>query len=258
MARIPIGVLVDCLGLPAREGIAQARALGFSHVQLGARDALDPARLDHSGRRHLNKFLQSHGLRLTALAEDPGGLRLADPARVQERLDHLKKTLELAVELGTPLVTLAAGELSADPKSGSPVLEAVREAADFAERVGAVLAIETSGEPTDRLHAAIKALGNPNLKVAYDPGRQLMAGRDPIADVAAVADEIATVHARDGTGRATGAGREAALGAGELDYRGFLGALAEAGYYGVHTLRRDEGDDRARGAAAGKAFLEGL
>jgi sugar phosphate isomerase/epimerase len=258
MARIPIGALVDSLGLPVREGLATAARLGFSSVQLGARGPVDPRRLDRTGRRDLARLIQRHGLKLTALAEDPGGRRLADPARVEEYLDRLKRALELSVELGAPLVTLVPGDLPTDPAAGGLVLEAIKEAGDFAERVGAVLALETAGEPTARLHALLASLNNPNLKAAFDPGRLLMAGRDPAAEVAAVADDIVAVHARDAVGRATGVGREVPLGTGELDYRSLLTALAEAGYHGVHTIRREGGDDPAAEVAAGKAWLERL
>jgi sugar phosphate isomerase/epimerase len=263
MANIKVGVLVDSLGLPAREGLTRAGGMGFSAVRLGARGQVDPRQLDRSGRRHLMKFVQGLGLSLSGWDGDPAGdagRRLADPARVQEIVDRAKGVLELAAETASPVVTLRAGHIPG--KEGDPaaamVAEAVREIADHAERVGAVLALETADAPAERIGALVRSLGNPALKVSYDPGGLLLADRDPVASVEAVADHIIAVTARDVVGRRTGRGREVPLGRGELDYRELLGALAEAGYYGVHTLRRDPGPGAADELAEAKRFLEGL
>lgn len=260
MANIRIGVLVDSLGLPAKDGLARASELGFSAAELAARGQIDPRELGRTGRRHLAKYVQGLGLSLTGLDGDLGGRRFADPARVQEYIERARRVLEMAAEVGAPRVSVHTGGLPENPDdpAGALVLSAVRELADHADRVGTVLAVRTGGEPTDRLHGLVRTLGNPSLKVEYDPAALLMAGRDPVESVAAVADELVALRARDGVGRTTGHGREVALGRGELDYRALLGALAEAGYYGVHTLARERSDDPAGDLLAGKRFLESL
>jgi len=259
MPKLHLGLTVDSLGLSAREGIRRASDLGFGSVELAARGQINPKELSRTGRRHLANYVSGMGLRLNALSADPGGRRFADSSRVQEYIDHAKAVLELAAEIGAPVVSTYAGPLAADENDPTRqlVVSAIAEVARHADRVGAVLSLETS-DPTDRLGEVIKLLANPSLKVTFDPADLLIAGCDPIAHVAAVADQIVAVHAADAIGGSTGRGREVPMGQGELDYRAFLGALAEAGYYGVHTVRRRNAADPEAEVAAAKRFLESL
>ncbi|MGL4549827.1 MAG: sugar phosphate isomerase/epimerase family protein, partial [Gemmataceae bacterium] len=70
---------------------------------------------------------------------------------------------------------------------------------------------------------------------------------------------VAQVHATDGRRASTGrAAREAALGAGDIDWLAYVEALVEVEYRGWLVVTRDEGDRKAADVEAGAGFLKRL
>lgn len=320
MADIRVGLSAEMLGPEAKRSLKAASGLGFQSVQIAARGQTDPGRMDRTGRRHLVKYAEGLGLSLHALDADAGGRRFADPQHVEEAVDRARAALEMARDVGIPLVSIRAGGVGpgGSTDGGAPSLreavfgggggggagwaagmpaggmvrsasglllpaagpaetaikvdpaeaararmramidEAIAAVADHADRVGVRVALETADAPAERWAGLLSRLGNPALKVALDPAEVLLSGAEPAAVVEALANHVAAVRARDAVGRGTGRGEEVELGQGELDYRALLGALAEAGFYGVHTITRRRPQDAVAEAVRAREFLLGL
>lgn len=115
-----IGVIADSLGHDLRGNLRTAKQLGAEGVQLWAIEGeMDPARLTGEDREALRAYLQELGLELSALCADYGGRGFKDPAENEWKLEHSKRALDLALDLGCNIVTTHIGivpESSDDPE----------------------------------------------------------------------------------------------------------------------------------------------
>jgi L-ribulose-5-phosphate 3-epimerase len=255
-----IGVVVDDLRLDPKSGLLRASEMRFRAVELGAtRGEIAPENLSTTGRRHLRRYVDGLGLTFQALGGDLGGARFSDSTRLDENLDRTRRILEMAADLRVPMVTAHIGDF--DTEAPAPqrdrVVEAVRQIADYADRTGTVFAIETAGAGPEDLCALLKSIDCPLLKASLDPAELLVAGIDPVEAVEKLADNVALARARDAlAGSRSRAGRETALGQGNLDLIGYLAALAASGYGGPAMLRRTDAAKPVEELATAKAFLE--
>jgi L-ribulose-5-phosphate 3-epimerase len=246
-----IGVLVDCMKLDVKKGVAKAREMGFDGIQVYATQGeLAPENLSKSGRQQFRDFVAANRLELAALVGDVGGFD--DPGTVEQRVDRVKQVLALAGDLRTPVVSAHIGFV--DPEETGPrrvcIAQALEELGACGEKVGVFL---------------LDSLKTESIKVNYDPANLVMvAGDDPIAGVTTVADYIVHVHAKDGKKKGSWSPaelqavlaeegensirfdewfEETPLGEGDVDIPLFIEALAEIGYHGFLTIERETGDN---------------
>jgi sugar phosphate isomerase/epimerase len=260
MSRSVIGVDVDDLGLPTKEALRQAAALGFRVVELGTVEGDVAAwNLSGSGRRHLARLVVGHGLELAALVADMPDLRLSDPATVSVRVERTQKVLELAADIDVPVVTASVKALT-QPGAGDSlpqVADALARIGEHADARGRVFGIRPSRDAGDHLVRLLAELDCPAIKLCLDPAAMVMSGVNPLASFDALADRIVLVHARDGTiGSAEHAGRETRLGEGEVDLVGLLAQLGAADYAGAHILRRTDSTRPAEDLLAARDVLK--
>lgn len=239
-----VGVVLDGLGLPAKDALQAAARLSFTHVELPAQSGdVDPANLSRTGRRHLLHYVSSLGLRLSALAGDLGGARFNDSSALERRLDKTRQILELAAELRVPIVTTHLGRVDEDTLSQGYVAQAIRELADVSDRTGTLVALETGSADPAALAGLIRGVNCPTLGSAYDPASLLIDGFDPFAGVEPLADRILIARVRDAVaGSGQRPGREMPLGQGQIDLAEYLAALDQAGYRGTSFVRRTDSD----------------
>ena len=62
-----IGVSLASMGLPLRQGLAQAAKMGVTGVQVDSIGDLSPKQLTDTGRRELRNLLKTYNVELTAL-----------------------------------------------------------------------------------------------------------------------------------------------------------------------------------------------
>ena len=119
----------------------------------------------------------------------------------------------------------------------------------------------------DCLRRLLQRFGPDELGVNFDTGNCFLAGNDPVAYAASVADRIVHVHIKDipasqlpERGKVTGTRVGVAVGEGVVDLAGVVAALAKAGYAGVLSIECDTAPqaraslpalNRLIGAAAG-------
>src|SRR5262249_47862869 len=145
--RMKLGVRLESLGMPVRKGLAEAERLGVRGVQVDAAMDLAPDRLTATGRREFRHLLRGHGLELTALG-CPLRHGFDTPETLQPRIEHVRKVMTLAFELGARVVVVEAGgvpDKPDDPRT-SLLTESLLALGQHGDRVGAVLALETGAE----------------------------------------------------------------------------------------------------------------
>ena len=266
--RFKIGVIGDCFRLGPVEGVRKAAELGADGVQVWAVGGeLAPENMSPAARGDFRKLCADLGLGISALCGDLGGhgFELADENAA--KVVRSKMIVDLAVDLGTKVVTTHIGvvpEDRDDPKYAA-MLAACRELGEYAKAAGATFAIETGPEPAGRLRRFLDDVDSAGVGVNLDPANLVMVlDDDPVAAVHTLADFIVHTHAKDGvqlkpcdpvavygafaTGGVEGLDigelfREVPLGEGDVDWDAYLAALVEVGYSGFLTVEREVGEE---------------
>jgi sugar phosphate isomerase/epimerase len=284
MSAFKIGVLAEGFRLPIREGIAKAAELGAEGVQVYAvRGETAPEAMDSDARKSFYEYVSGLGLEISALCGDLGGHGFRRADENEAKIARSKEIVDLAVDLGTDVVTTHIGAVPEDVEGETyaTMRKACRELGDYAATKGVSFAIETGPETAVRLKAFLDAVGSPGIGVNLDPANLVMVvADDPVAAAKILGPHIVHTHAKDGRqfqpcdpeevygAFATGGfaaleermGRlfeEVPLGTGSVDWDAYLAALTEAEYSGFLTIERETGADPAADIATAIQFLKG-
>ena len=261
-----IGVIPDSFRLPIKEAIKKAAELEIEGIQPYATHGdLDPKNMSKTARDDFKHFVSSLGLTISALVGDFGGHGFADPKSVEWRVERTKEVIDLAVDLGVNVVTTHIGVVPEDENdiAWKTMVESLPEVGTYAYDRGVFLATETGPEPAELLKKLLDFIGNPGLKVNYDPANLVMvAGDDPVKGVYTLKDYIVHTHAKDGIKLPDENGQkrwqELPLGEGGVDWPNYLKAMKEIGYDGFFTIEREVGEDPAKDIAHARDFLRKL
>ncbi|BBI33438.1 sugar phosphate isomerase/epimerase family protein [Cohnella abietis] len=282
-----IGVMSDSFRAGVRGGIVQARNNGADGVQIYAVDGeMDPANLSTSARKELKDFIASNGLEISALCGDLGGHGFQDATVNREKIDKSKRILDLAVELGTNIVTTHIGIVPHDHSGQvfSEMQKACEELGVYATSMNAYFAIETGPEPAAHLRSFLDTLSTKGVSVNYDPANFVMVtGDDPVQGVYTLRDYIVHTHVKDGIRykeidprEVYGAlgfepmdhgkiaemvtkgeiFKEVPLGEGKVDFPAYFKALQEIGYEGYLTIEREVGVQPEEDIRKAVAFIK--
>ena len=194
-----------------------------------------------------------------------------DPAVRQVNTEFVVDTLQLAADVGAPVVVTAGGGKDAygyEQWFFDWLFDSLRQLLPIAERLGVLLAIE-SGSPagclvhdiqtTERLLAVE---GFESLHLLFDCAHFHIRGDCPVEAFQKFRNRIVHMHAKDAAG-----GPENIVfppfGEGEIDFDSLLGAMADAGFDGYIAVEYeafawDFPRDYNQVLAREKAFLEPL
>ncbi|QYR21394.1 sugar phosphate isomerase/epimerase [Paenibacillus sp. sptzw28] len=267
-----IGVIVDSFGIGVRQGLIKAKEVGAEGVQIYAVSGeMDPANLSPQARRELRSVIDGLGLDISALCGDLGGHGFQDRTANPVKVEQSKRILDLAVELGTNIVTTHIGIVPGD-RDGA-IYEAMQQACEelgrYAKSMNAYFAIETGPETAAHLKGFLDTLSTNGVSVNFDPANMVMVtGDDPVQGVKTLKDYIVHTHVKDGKRlrvvdprkvygflgyqemshehiaemAASGADfEEVPLGEGGVDFNAYFAALNEIGYTGYLTIEREVG-----------------
>ncbi len=282
-----IGVIVDSFRVGVREGLVKAKQVGADGVQMYAVSGeLDPANLTAAARKELKTYIGSLGLEISALVGDLGGHGFQDKTKNPEKIEKSKRILDLAVELGTNIVTTHIGIVPDD--KNSEVYESMHLACDelsrYATSMNAYFAIETGPETSAHLKSFLDGLSSKGVSVNFDPANMVMVtGDDPAQGVHNLKDYIVHTHAKDGIrlrevdprliygalgfdpldhakiaqdAESGDAFREVPLGEGSVDWTAYLQALRDINYGGYLTIEREVGANPESDISAAVKFLK--
>ncbi|MEK4250542.1 sugar phosphate isomerase/epimerase family protein [Paenibacillus sp. FSL W7-1287] len=281
-----IGVIVDSFGVGVKEGLIKAKQVGADGVQIYAvKGEWSPENLSASARKEWKDYIASLGLEISALVGDLGGHGFQDRSQNKQKVEKSKRILDLALEMGTNVVTTHIGIVPHDKESimYAAMHEACEELSDYAHRMGAYFAIETGPERAADLKSFLDGLSSKGVAVNYDPANFVMVtGDDPVQGVYTLKDYIVHTHAKDGVKLAHidprdvygqfgysvdeekiaellaqgTAFREVPLGQGSVNWDAYLQALVDIGYKGYLTIEREVGENPEEDIRIAVQFLK--
>ncbi len=255
--RLRIGIVAESTGLPLRQAVAAAAKMGATGVQIDAAGDLTPDRLGETGRREFRNLLKSFALDLTAV-NCPLRHGIDTAENQQQRLDHVRKVMQFACDLGSRTVVVPGPKLPDDPASprGQLLREAVLNLGPFGDRVGVLIAFEVGYDPADKVRDYLATFDCGSLKLNYDPANMLVNGHDPLANLAGLKGWVAHTHARDARAATVSRGsQEVPLGAGDIEWMAYVATLQAIEYDGYLTVERETGNTKLADVTNGVKFL---
>lgn len=266
MSQFKIGVMSDGFRLGPIEGVKKASEIGADGVQVyTVSGEMSPESMDVDKRAAFRALCEEQGVAISALCGDMGGgFRCADEN--PDKIERSKRIVDLAVDLGTAVVTTHIGVVPEDPSDPAYdiMLLACREIADYGASKGVTFAIETGPEKATILKSFLDKIDSKGLGVNLDPANLVMVvADDPVAAVRTLGSYIVHTHAKDGvqlearsSESASAKFKEVPLGEGAVDWDNYLKALREIGYTGFLTIEREVGEDPAADIKKAVAFLK--
>lgn len=257
MNRFQLGIVLETAGLPVRPALAAASKLGVAGVQVDAVGDLAPDRLTATGRRDFRNLLTTYNLELSAIhCPLRKGLDAADFQ--SERIEHVRKAMQLAFDLGPRVVVVPLPKLPTEPTDKRAVTlgETLRDLGGHGDRIGVRLALEAGFDAADKTRDYLAGFDSGSLGVNFDPANFLFHGHDPVASAAAFAGTVVHTHARDGrSATLSGGPKEVPVGAGEIEWMVYVATLEAIEYRGYLAVDRESGESRFADVAAGVKFL---
>jgi sugar phosphate isomerase/epimerase len=196
----------------------------------------DPATPEYCRKLRRHAFLLGLGISGTAIrntfAHPPG------PERDRE-VAHVKRWVDLAVDLGAPTIRIFAGDLhkgTTEAQARGWCIDAIHECCEHAARRGVILALENHGgivSTVDQLLSIVKAIDSDWFGVNWDSGNFRSA--DPYGDLAkaapyAVVAQVKTEVWPNGVRQ-------------EADLARVIGILRASGYRGFVALEYEAEQD---------------
>ena len=224
---------------------------------------LDPEVGSAADRREIVKIAESLGVSFSATCAQLQGATtyggLEEEEGLRWRIDKTKEALNTTAELGGDIVTTHAGLLPEDHDDPAyqTLLRSVGEIAEHGAKVGVTFALETGQESPLALNDFIDAIGNPWLRVNYDPCNLLRFGSEAgtILGVHVLGDKIIHTHAKDWNPETM----QATCGEGLVPWDGYIQALRDVGYTGVLAIEDETGNkDMIGSIGRSYRFLTGL
>lgn len=267
-----IGVIVETLRLPLREGIRTAAEIGCEGIQFygaSTRWGFNLLERTPAEARELYKYIRDCGLIVSAVNSDLPGHGFGRADEVPERVKNVRRVIDMALEFDCRIITNHIGVVPADPADPeyAVMVDSLGQAAAHAASRGSTVAIETGPEPSRVLKRLLGDVASPALAINMDPANLAMVQNEDAENaVNTLAGHIIHTHAKDGvhlqdcdakavydafadggfaalqakTGKLF---EEVPLGQGQVRWDAYLAALKRTGFDGFLTIEREAGAD---------------
>ena len=274
-----IGTLADWFHVGLLEGIRASERCGASGVQIYAWEEMDPRKMTAARIAEVKNTARECHQTVTALCGELGGHGFEIREDNPDKIEYLKRTVDLALALDCNVVTTHIGRVPEEVgcERWNNMLEACREVGSYAAQNGAAIAVETGPEPVPRLVKFLE--GCPGVGVNYDPANLVMVTKDDeVEGVYTAGSRIVHTHAKDGRcnyyagpekvyGIFAEGGIEALntvstyftelpLGQGDVRWDAYLKALCDVGYDGYLTIEREVNGDVSADISLAVRFLK--
>ncbi|WP_409343058.1 sugar phosphate isomerase/epimerase family protein [Paenibacillus sp. MBLB4367] len=165
---------------------------------------------------------------------------------------YFKRWVDFAVRIGAPAIITHCGfipENMTDPAYPA-VVEAIREVAEYCDRLGIGFWFETGQETPIVLLRTIERVGTSNLGINLDPANLILYGKgNPIDALDVIGGYVRNVHVKDGFYPTNGnaLGREVRTGLGKVNFPLLIRLLKERGFSGELIIEREvHGEEQER------------
>jgi sugar phosphate isomerase/epimerase len=232
-----------CPSWTLRQIVEQAAKLGFDAIDFrGLLDSIDiTERPEFTTEIDATKrLIGDHGLVVSCLSISARYAVVAPEAR-EEQFAETRRNMELAAELGAPMLRVYGGRVP-DGETQQSILPALADnlaaMVDEAEGYGVTLGIETHDDWTDSmwLGQLMAAVDHPRSRVIWDlhhPYR--VAGETPEQTYGNVGSYVAGIHVKDSVA-SNGDHRYVPVGQGDVPLKEMLDLIVAGGYEGYATL----------------------
>jgi sugar phosphate isomerase/epimerase len=229
--------------VPVEEAMALVARHGYDAIELNAETLpwAEPhvtPETDQDTRQRISILAQDLGLGISAISAHVS-LIDPDPATRADALGFTRGCIDLAVDLGAPVVHGLSGPLAPgveEPEAWEWLTSAVMESADHANSQGVLFAFEAIANHlisrTEELQQLMNRVGDNRLWVNFDPSHFQVMGDDPVTAAQRLAGQTVHVHLKD----AQGVPEDFTfppLGEGRIDFDRMVGELRDRGYDGV-------------------------
>ncbi|MFQ6116820.1 MAG: sugar phosphate isomerase/epimerase family protein [Candidatus Bipolaricaulia bacterium] len=231
------------------EFIGLVSQLGLGYLELKCEPGLlYPREVPRAERVGLREALQAHGIMPTVHASFYDiNLASLNPLIREASARQLLECLQLAHDLGAEIAVVHPGELPGDypgellPRAREGLISSLKEALELAEDLGVTLALENKARGRNRgvIQSArehlelVEALDSPRCRIAFDVGHAHTFGLGLEEYMKKILPYLVEVHLHDNDGSGD---QHRPLGAGTIDFRSLLEALAREGYRGPLIL----------------------
>jgi len=223
----------DRLGMPLEPALEKIAAAGYDGIDISGTHgpSADPLSVTSGLRRRTRAAAARLGLRIEAIITHAN---LTDSLFTEAPLD-LKGSVDLAVEVGAPLVVFHMGAAAGGAgETWRRVVEFLRDAADYAAPRGVRLAVDgvwkdwivESPEDFLRLHDEV---GSQALGVNFDPCYLTLLGHNPVVVARLWGGRILHALLKDHVGSYPEMEHQI-LGQGKMDYPTVVRVLQEIGF----------------------------
>jgi sugar phosphate isomerase/epimerase len=258
MKPLKIGIVAESTGLTVRQALVAAARMGAEGVQVDGVRELAPDALTETGRREFRNLLRSFDLELAAVnVPTRRGLDVA--ADLDPRIERVRKSMQLAFDLGARKVVVACPKLPDDPTATrrEHLRESLQALGTFGDRIGCAVALEIGLDPAQKVKEYLAHFNVGSLKVTYDPANFLLHGYAPLDNLTPLAGLVAHVHARDARSAGLSRGlQEVPVGAGDIDWMALTATLQVLEFDGFLAVDREQGEDKLTDLTNGVKFLK--
>ncbi len=244
---------------PLKDALKTALDTGAHAVQLAVHQELRPDELTDTGRRQFLHYLDELSLKISSL-HLPMRRELIEPDALDERLAEIRKVMEFAWSLKTPLVTLRVGRIPVDVESKQYLLlrEILNDLARYSTHIGTTLCLIPTNDTADSMLQLVTSLTAGFVGIDFDPASFVLAGENATKALRTLHQNVMHVQARDAMRDVDGTGIETQLGRGQVEWDEFVALLVEIPYRGWITVNRTQGDHRIIDSASAITFLTEL
>jgi sugar phosphate isomerase/epimerase len=251
---------------PYDDGLRRIAGLGLKAVELIAwdREALDTYYTPQQVK-HLRVLMADLGLELSEFVSTPRGMTSPEAAVRAKAVEHFKRLVEVAVELGTNMVNSVAPypfdltfphmkfkhlyqewTIDFDPnfdwsQNWADYVAVIRRCCDICEDAGVKYALEPHPYRWMRNAASmmrlIEQVNSPALGMNFDPSHLFPMGEMPQLVIYEVGERVFHTHFSDNDGTSNAHWRP---GKGKIDWKGVLQALQAVGYDGVISIELED------------------
>lgn len=197
------------------EAIQQVSIAGFDAVDIwGGRPHAYRNDLREHEIRHIRSIVDDLGMEIAsfipAQVRYPSSLCSPNKNIRMDSVRYLKASIEAAVRLGAPIITISPGHTLHDQgldDGWERLADSLDRICEFAGHYNVLVAIEPGNKfQTDLINTTIQALdmidqlGCDNLGVLFDSGNALLAGEDISSAIEHLGDRLFHVHVNDNDG----------------------------------------------------------
>lgn len=260
-----LGVVTDEISSDLQIALDTAKAWGIQHVELHNVWGQNICHLSDADLSRVLRLVRRSGLVVTNIDSLTLRCSLDSDDEYQEHIAHLRRSIEIAPLFGTNVVRLFSFWRlpERDESTWERIFTKMELPIRIAEREGVLLGFENvaSGNigTTEELTRLFATFDSPVLKLIWDPANAVAAGDSTSAaeGFRMFRDRIIHIHVKD-VDFVDGERRWLPVGAGKVDYVGFLTALLQEGYDDVIALETHYRPPSGSGIEATKTSLDGF